>query len=147
MSPFWSLVQLEMVKHSTLLHSRMPSSISSHLLIRVGLSSMFLRENGSLEASISQAISPSFWKKVLSLLELRYCFFFFISFWLLCLFFADPLHVEMVHVLTLRAFFIRLLVFSYCYYLFRIHRIGMLLNPCLLMAEGLKFPGEDIRVW
>ena len=80
----------------------MPSSISSHLLIRVGLSSMFLRENGSLEASISQAISPSFWKKVLSLLELRYCFFFSLAFDCCLFFFVDPLYVEMVHALTLR---------------------------------------------
>lgn len=71
-SLFWNLVQLEMVKHWIQLHSRMQFSISSHLLIRVVLSSMCHQDNGLPEVSILLAISPSFWKKVLSLLDLRY---------------------------------------------------------------------------
>lgn len=83
-SPFWSLVQLVMVKHWTPLHFRMPSSISSHLLIKVVLSYMYPLEHGLLKVSISLAILPSFWKKAQSLSDLRYFLFTF------CIFFSLP---------------------------------------------------------
>jgi len=79
LSQSWSLARLGMVKRWTLLHSRMPSSISSHLLTRVVLSYMCPQEHGWPKVSILLVIWHSSWKKAQSFLDLRYftfCFFF-----------------------------------------------------------------------
>lgn len=74
--PSLSLERLGMVKHWTLLHSRMQSSISSHLLTRVVLSYTCHQEHGWLKVSILLVIWHCSWKKVLSFLDLRYFTFF-----------------------------------------------------------------------